>query len=198
MASESGRQPSAWWNITQSWWLLVVVGTFGFLGGAALLTVGARARRPLWVLAGVVHLVPSGAALALVDEGPAADELFMWLLLASWVAGSAFAVSINPEFLRIKWNRKLEQSQAAATKRRAAMGRPTGRRAGSSINKSRARTAPAPRTAATPGTARAPRAAEAPPAAAARSSTAGKKSRKASAPARAKHTPPGFGRKVDY
>lgn len=192
MASESGRQPGAWWNITQSWWLLVVVGTFGFLGGAALLTVGARARRPLWVLAGLVHLVSSGAAVALVDEGPAADELFMWLVLGSWVAGSAFAVSINPEFLRIKWNRKLEQSQSAATRRRAAMGRPTGRRAGSSINKSRARTAPAPRTA------DAPPAAPAPSAMAAPSDTARKKSRKGSAPARAKHTPPGFGRKVDY
>ncbi|TJY72494.1 helix-hairpin-helix domain-containing protein [Arthrobacter sp. CAU 1506] len=122
-------QPTLGWNIRQSWWLLVPVGTFGFLGGAALLVVGSRAKRPLWWILGLVHVTLSGVALALLDGVGVQEEIATWLLLTCWLAGSSFAVAINPEYLRFKWNRDRVAAQPSRT-----TGRTTRARSGSQLN----------------------------------------------------------------
>lgn len=122
-------QPTLGWNIRQSWWLLVPVGTFGFLGGAALLVVGSRAKRPLWWILGLVHITLSGVALALLDGVGVQEEIATWLLLTCWLAGSSFAVAINPEYLRFKWNRDRAGAQPSRT-----TGRTTRTRSGSHLN----------------------------------------------------------------
>ncbi|MFT4471246.1 ComEA family DNA-binding protein [Arthrobacter sulfonylureivorans] len=128
----AAAQPTLGWNIRQSWWLLVPVGTFGFLGGAALLVVGSRAKRPLWWILGLVHLTLSGVALALLDGVGVQEEIATWLLLTCWLAGSSFAVAINPEYLRFKWDRDRATAQPART-----TGRTVRARSGSQLNSRR-------------------------------------------------------------
>jgi hypothetical protein len=125
----AAAQPTLGWNLRQSLWLLVPVGTFGFLGGAALLVVGSRAKRPLWWILGLVHLTLSGVALALLDGVGVREDVATWLLLTCWVAGSSFAVAINPEYLRFKWDRGRAAAQPPRT-----TGRTTGARSGSQLN----------------------------------------------------------------
>jgi DNA uptake protein ComE-like DNA-binding protein len=128
----AAAQPTLGWNIRQSWWLLVPVGTFGFLGGAALLVVGSRAKRPLWWILGLVHVTLSGVALALLDGVGVQEEIATWLLLTCWLAGSSFAVAINPEYLRFKWDRDRATAQPART-----TGRTVRARSGSQLNSRR-------------------------------------------------------------
>ncbi|MGM0929934.1 MAG: ComEA family DNA-binding protein [Actinomycetota bacterium] len=122
-------QPTLGWNLRQSLWVLVPAGTFGFLGGAALLVVGSRARRPLWWIIGLVHITLSGVALALLDGTGVQEEIATWLLLTCWLAGSSFAVAINPEYLRFKWDRDRAAAQPPRT-----TGRTTRARSGSQLN----------------------------------------------------------------
>ncbi|MGW6173822.1 ComEA family DNA-binding protein [Arthrobacter sp. NPDC055138] len=125
----AAAQPPVGWNLRQSLWLLVPLGSFGFLGGAALLVVGSRAKRPLWWILGLVHLTLSGAALALLDGVGVREDVAIWLLLTCWLAGSSFAVAINPEYLRFKWDRDRAAAQPPRT-----TGRTTGARSGSQLN----------------------------------------------------------------
>ncbi len=125
-------QPTLGWNLRQSLWVLVPAGTFGFLGGAALLVVGSRAKRPLWWIIGLVHITLSGVALALLDGTGVQDEVATWLLLTCWLAGSSFAVAINPEYLRFKWDRDRAAAQPSRT-----TGRTVRARSGSQLNRRR-------------------------------------------------------------
>ena len=125
-------QPTLGWNLRQSLWVLVPAGTFGFLGGAALLVVGSRAKRPLWWIIGLVHITLSGVALALLDGTGVQDEVATWLLLTCWLAGSSFAVAINPEYLRFKWDRDRAAAQPSRT-----TGRTVRARSGSQLNSRR-------------------------------------------------------------
>jgi DNA uptake protein ComE-like DNA-binding protein len=142
-------QPSLLWKIRQSLWLLVPVGTFGFLGFTALLVVGTRAKRPLWWILGLVHLVLSGVAMALLEGDGVQEEIATWLLMTCWLAGSSFAVAINPEYLQFKWDRDRAAAQPTRT-----TGRTVRARSGSQLNtrrqpRDRARGAnakPAPRS----------------------------------------------------
>ena len=125
----SSAQPSLMWNLRQSLWLLVPLGTFGFLGGAALLVVGSRAGRPLWWILGLVHLTLTAVAIALVGGTGVQEEIATWLLLACWLAGSSFALAINPEYLRFKWDRDRGAARPSRT-----TGSTTRARSGSQLN----------------------------------------------------------------
>ena len=125
-------QPTLGWKVRQSLWLLVPVGTFGFLGFTALLGVGTRAKRPLWWILGLVHLMVSGVALALLEGDGFQEEIATWLLMTCWLAGSSFAVAINPEYLRFKWDRDRAAAQPSRT-----TGRTVRARSGSQLNSRR-------------------------------------------------------------
>lgn len=122
-------QPSPGWKVRQSLWLLVPVGTFGFLGFTALLVVGTRAKRPLWWILGLVHLMLSGVAMALLEGDGVQEEIATWLLMTCWLAGSSFAVAINPEYLRFKWDCDRAAAQPSRT-----TGRTVRARSGSQLN----------------------------------------------------------------
>ena len=71
----------------------------------------------------------SGVAMALLEGDGVQEEIATWLLMTCWLAGSSFAVAINPEYLRFKWDCDRAAAQPSRT-----TGRTVRARSGSQLN----------------------------------------------------------------
>ncbi|SBT52550.1 ComEA family DNA-binding protein [Micromonospora auratinigra] len=102
----SGPGPAVdWkWRLRHSWWLLLPLLGCSCLGGAGLLYVGLRARRPAWWIPGAAYLVLGWAGFLLVDGKTGTtstrDNIGVSLFLAATFACLLHSVLVNPGWLR--------------------------------------------------------------------------------------------------
>lgn len=95
------------WRLRHSIWMVGPILSLGILTWASFLYIGVKARRPDWLIAGVIYAIAAGVLFFFTDETPspagtpggAAD----WVggsILALWVAGIVHAVLSNKSWLR--------------------------------------------------------------------------------------------------
>ena len=91
------------WRFLHSLWLLAPIVGCGCLGGAALIFLGLRVRRPGWAIPGLLYLSLTVAGMSLVDkpdESTTVGNVAVGAVLAVWIASIIHACLINPEWLR--------------------------------------------------------------------------------------------------
>lgn len=82
------------WELLQSAWVLVPLGSMGMLAWAAFLYAGIRARHRPWIVAAVVYLAAFVGGLAMPDSNWAGA-----LVLGIWFVSTVQAFIARPEFL---------------------------------------------------------------------------------------------------
>lgn len=92
--------PAAWWNIRQSWWVLLTLLPIGLGAWAAFLYAGVRARRRAWLYAAGVY----GALLIFVLGSFALPMTWVPLAggltaIALWAVPFIHAIGVLPRYL---------------------------------------------------------------------------------------------------
>lgn len=115
--------PSRWAEALRSAWMVFILVPFGWLAWASFLWVGVRARRAQWVVAGVVYLVVTLAALITLgldgdgpDDGPEDWPDAVGTITSFVMWGVAF---IHAMLIRRPYIELMDLREAGAGRRRA-------------------------------------------------------------------------------
>ena len=108
-------------NWVRSWWIVFTL-PLGFLGWAAFVYAGFRAKQRQWIGYGVAYLVPVAAFMATMDNSPIEDYALVAMLI-SWPLSFVHALVIRQEYLDrrdLLDHPSLREAQRAALRRELA------------------------------------------------------------------------------
>jgi hypothetical protein len=96
-----------WRDALRSWWIALTFIPFGWLGWAAFLYAGLRARRPPWTAFSALYFVAAATSIALLSmepEGPGDPDTWReatgaWIGIATWAATFVHALVIRRPYL---------------------------------------------------------------------------------------------------
>jgi len=120
----SAGSPARRDELLRSWWILLTLGPIGLTGWGALVYAGVRAKRPHWVVFGLVYLAAVVVAFALISataDDSKASAIGGALLLGAWAVPFVHALAIRRAYLERTTDPALVAAEARLARRDRAL-----------------------------------------------------------------------------